>query len=68
MSGGNGARGNGPDEPELEDAPGLEDEDLEDGDLLAVLRLIAERAGKVILAYTSTSRTSRCAPRPTPRR
>ena len=45
MSGGNGARGNGVDEPNLED------EDLEDGDLLAVLRLIAERAGKVILAY-----------------
>ncbi len=45
MSGGNGARGDGV------DAPGLEDEDLEDDDLLAVLRLIAERAGKVILAY-----------------
>ena len=42
---GNGAKGNGADEPELED------EDLEDDDLLAVLRLIAERAGKVILAY-----------------
>ena len=47
MSGGNGAKGNGADEPELED----EDEDLEDDDLLNVLRLIAERAGKVILAY-----------------
>ena len=47
MSGRNGAKGNGADEPELED----EDEDLEDDDLLAVLRLIAERAGKVILAY-----------------
>ncbi len=47
MSGRNGAKGNGADEPELEG----EDEDLEDDDLLNVLRLIAERAGKVILAY-----------------
>ncbi|MCH8037555.1 MAG: 3'(2'),5'-bisphosphate nucleotidase CysQ [Proteobacteria bacterium] len=45
MSGGNGAKGNGA------DAPDLEDDDLEDDDLLDVLRVIAERAGKVILAY-----------------
>ncbi len=46
-NGRNGAKCNGADQPDLED----EDEDLEDDDLLNVLRLIAERAGKVILAY-----------------
>jgi 3'(2'), 5'-bisphosphate nucleotidase len=50
MSGRNGAKGNGADDPELEEEfEGLDD--LEDEDLLTVLRLIAERAGKVILAY-----------------
>ncbi len=46
MSGRNGD-GGGQDELDLE----AEIDDLEDEDLLAVLRLIAERAGKVILAY-----------------
>lgn len=45
MSGRNGEAGNGQDDPEEEL------DDLDDEDLLSVLRLIAERAGKVILAY-----------------
>ena len=50
MSVPNGAKGNGVDDPEFEDE--IEDiDDLDDDDLLTVLRLIAERAGKVILAY-----------------
>ncbi len=45
MDGRNGEGGNGQDDPEEEF------DDLDDEDLLSVLRLIAERAGKVILAY-----------------
>ena len=45
MSGRNGEAGNGQEEPEEEL------DDLEDEDLLSVLRLVAERAGKVILAH-----------------
>ncbi len=45
MDGRNGESGNGQDDLDDDD-----DDDLDD-DLLSVLRLIAERAGKVILAY-----------------
>ncbi len=48
MSGRNGAEGNGADEFDRDEE---DSEDLEDEDLLTVLRLIAERAGKILLGY-----------------
>ncbi len=47
MSQHNGAKGNGADAPE----PDEDIEALDDEDLIAALRLIAERAGKIVLAY-----------------
>jgi 3'(2'), 5'-bisphosphate nucleotidase len=49
MDGRNGEGGNGPDD--LDDDLDNDIEDLDDDDLIAVLRLIAERAGQVIMTH-----------------
>ena len=55
MNGRNGEGGTGPEDP----GDGLEDdlEDFDDEDLQAVLRLIAERAGQVIMAHYAEGAT-----------
>jgi 3'(2'), 5'-bisphosphate nucleotidase len=62
MSGGNGSDGGNGEAAALaeglDDDPEFEDDEFEeDEDLLAILRLIAERAGKVILGYYAEAET-----------